>query len=286
MQTTTQQKLGALGVTAIAAVGIVWWNTTGQGAKVTRYDVAKFLLSSIAIATAIEVGTTLYKKHRKQRRESEVLELLGVKPKSGRKRLTSVSRIEAIDNSPICRNCCAYWNGGCSSGYDKPTEDGFDCMGFFPREAACPRACTYKQADPSRAQNAVQECLKKPIVVRLSQNYQGVRGVDIDLPWAESHECYVSFGEAPGYAQPTSNGLWTTYAIANDWWNIGPEEASIFAWAVSLSAAITQSRESFEEFWSNPREWVAKFPTPNGHAVEVGDFTLSQQPWRFQSCDN
>lgn len=131
-----------------------------------------------------------------------------------------------------------------------------------------------------------EQILQNPIVVRLTQNYQGIRGVDICPPWLDpDYEYNVAFGEAP-YGHTNPNGLWTTYSTEDDWWNISSEEASVFAWEVGLAAAVTQSRESFEAFWADPEGFIAKYPNPNNHSIQVSVWASDETRWRFESCDN
>ena len=277
MQATTQKKLGILGGVAIAAIGIGWWNSVGQGPKVTRYDVAKFLAGSIAVATATEVGSTLYQKHRKHRRESEVLELLGANPQSSdRRQFISVDRTTAIATAPICKSCRIRSGDQCRMCHQSPTDGDFECIDFYPNAPAAPRACPqYLPLYPERrltSELALRASLQQPIRIRLLQKWMGSREVWLYAPWSDRTDALafdICLGETPRWENHEGGIRMACTGHKDSYCNVGAREAAVFAWECALAAAIAESQESFEAFWSAPEPFIERFPNPNSYKVEV-----------------
>jgi hypothetical protein len=181
-------------------------------------------------------------------------------------------------NSPICRNCSVEYRGRCGMHHSAPTGGAFECIDFEPKRKTQtePHSCPYQPPlYPERrlsSELALREVLQQPIRVVLLQKWIGSRDVWIYAPWSDRTDDLafdICLGETPRW-ENHEGGIRMACTGHEDYYcNVGAREAAVFAWQVSLAAAIAESQESFERFWTDPQAFIAELPNPNGYKVEV-----------------
>lgn len=189
----------------------------------------------------------------------------------------------AIETSPICQNCSSRYLSNndrymCHSGHQSPVDNAFECIDFEPihQESTCPRACGWKPAKyPQRRLDSeanLRAELQKPIRIQLLQKWIGSRDVWIYAPWSDRDDDLsfdICLGETPHWENHEGGIRMACTGWEDYYCNVGSREAAVFAWEVNLAAAIAESQESFERFWSDPERFVAALPNPNNYKFVI-----------------